>query len=428
VNGPAETVFAGATIPTTPGTHSYTATYTADANYLTSVSSAQSVVVKLGSNLGVQATPSQIVTGQSTTLAGQVSTGNQSPTPGPTGTVTFTGSVTGQIKSPATCMTTVLSGNEGCQATVSYSPASSETVTATYSGDTNYAPDTFSPPISIVVTQPSFSLAASSTMVTAGGSGSSTITVTPTVGFTGMVAVTCPSLPPGVTCSPLNINVPGGSAVMGTLMVNVTGPSPMMMASTAPTSQVLSAGNVLPDDSARGWWTFSGGTGLAALVLLFLLGRKRYRAALRLGLICVLSFTLGCGGGSSGAGVTPPVTTTTQVVVSSTKVASTAMITISANVSGGSPAGNVQFFVDGAAMPGSSQLTNGSTGQIILPALTLFSSIGTHTLSAHYPGSATTTASQSGSLNVTLTGTTQLSISANPAPVSGGQTISLTIN
>jgi len=58
------------------------------------------------------------------------------------------------------------------------------------------------------------------------------------------------------------------------------------------------------------------GTGLAAMFLLLLPGRKRYRAALGLGLVCVLSFTLGCsgyGGGSGGGGLA---TTTTKLTAS----------------------------------------------------------------------------------------------------------------
>jgi hypothetical protein len=172
----------------------------------------------------------------------------------------------------------------------------------------------------------------------------------------------------------------------------------------------------------------SGGTGLAALALLILPGRKRYRAALGLGLVCILSFTLGCGGGSTV--VTPPVptATTTQVVVSTTKVAGSGMITFSANVTGGTPTGMVQFLVDSANAGSPVPVTNGSTVSATVMASTLFLSVGTHTFSAHYLGTATTAASQSGTLNITETGTTQLAITANPASSNANVTVSLTIN
>src|SRR5208282_3066032 len=104
-----------------------------------------------------------------------------------------------------------------------------------------------------------------------------------------------------------------------------------------------------------GWWTLSGGTGLAAILLLFVPGRKRYSAALGLALMCVLSFTLGCGGGT-----TP---TVTHLTVSTTKVAVNGSITVSATVTGGTPTGSVQFTVDGTAI-GTAPTTNGSTGNI----------------------------------------------------------------
>ncbi len=188
-----------------------------------------------------------------------------------------------------------------------------------------------------------------------------------------------------------------------------------------------------PSNARAGWWTLSGGTGLAAILLLLLPGRRRYRAALALGLLCVLSFTLGCsnnsGGGGGGGGQTA---TVTHVTVSSTKLAATGTLTVSATVTGGTPAGSVQFFVDGAAAGTAVPVASGTTGNITLTAASappLFNLIGTHTLSAHYLGDASTTASQSAPpLNITVTGTTQLPISANPASSNANATISLTIN
>jgi len=297
---------------------------------------------------------------------------------------------------------------------------------------TNPAPGggTSTPAVNFTVNAtPSFTVSGSAATATAGMMGTSTITVTPSNGFTDMVAITCSGVP-GATCGATSINVQGASAATGPLTINTTAPSSTTMASVIPTGRVLSAHNVPPNNSAKGWWTLSGGTGLAAIMLLFLPGRKRYRTALGLGLICVLSFALGCGGGNGGGGG-GPVATTTQLTVSTTKVAANGMITVSATVTGGTPTGTVQFFVDGTAVGNAAPLTGGSTGNITVTAANapaFLPIVGTHTVTAHYSGSATTMASQSGTLNVAVTGTTQLAITGTSGGTTANGMVSLTIN
>jgi hypothetical protein len=270
---------------------------------------------------------------------------------------------------------------------------------------------------------------ASGTMST----GSSTITVTPSGGFSGAVTVNCGSLP-GVTCTSLTI--PAGST-KGTLTVNVTNPSTSMTAMLTPTPQNLWAANAPPHrGSGKGWWTLSAGTGFATLLLLFLPGRKRYRGALGLAVICAVSFAIGCGGGSSGGGGTgggggtSPTTTTTQLTVSATKVPFSGGITVSATVTGGTPSGNVQFVVDGAALGSPVPVVSGTTGNINVTAVqapSFLQLVGTHIVSAHYLGDASTQASSSGTLNVTVTGTTNLPITAASGNLNAAANVSLTI-
>jgi len=274
----------------------------------------------------------------------------------------------------------------------------------------------------------SFTIGGSAATVTAGASGTSTITVTPTGGFTGTVNVTCPAagLPAGVTCSPnpLAINVASASAATAQLTVNLAGPSTTLTASAAPLEHTLYASGVMPSGGSKGWWTLSAGTGLAAILLLFLPGRKRYRTALGLGLVCVLSFALGCGGGGGGGG--GPVATVTQLTVTApTKVASGAGNTFAFTVSvtGGTPTGQVQLF-DGSTALGTAATVSGGSASITSNGLP----VGTHAISAHYLGTASTLASQSGSLNVTVTGTTTFAITATPAASNGSPTVSITIN
>jgi len=274
----------------------------------------------------------------------------------------------------------------------------------------------------------SFTIGGTDVTATAGASGTSTITVTPTGGFTGTVNLTCPAagLPAGVTClpNPLAINVTGTAAVTGSLTLNVTAPSSTLTASAAPAGRVLYAAGTIPPSGGKGWWTLSAGTGLAALVLLFLPGRKRYRVALGLGLVCLLSFALGCGGYGGGGG-SGPFATSTKITASTGKVSSgqTDTFTITVTSSGTAANGQVQLFDGSSALGSPTSVVNGaaSINESGLAA-------GTHSISAHYLGDTYTMASQSGALNITFQGTTTFVIQASPAASNATPTVNITIN
>jgi hypothetical protein len=157
-------------------------------------------------------------------------------------------------------------------------------------------------------------------------------------------------------------------------------------------------------------------------------GQKRYRAALALGLLCILSFTLGCsssGGGGGGGGGGPVATATHLTVTSATKGPATTAFTFTATVTGGTPTDMVQLF-DGTTAIGTAVAVSGGTANLSTGAM---STVGTHAISAHYAGDATNTqASSSLPLNVTVTGSTTLSIAASPAASNGSPTINITIN
>ena len=174
------------------------------------------------------------------------------------------------------------------------------------------------------------------------------------------------------------------------------------------------------------------GAGIAVLLLLSV-PRRRIRPAVAVVLMWVLGFTASCGsGGGEGGGGTPaPTVTSTQLTVSGTKVMVNGSITVSATVSGGSPNGNVQFFVDGNGIGSMAPLTNGMTGNVTITAASapaFLPIVGTHSVSAHYLGNATSQASQSGTLSVTVTGTTSLAITGTAPAATAGGNISLTIN
>ena len=173
----------------------------------------------------------------------------------------------------------------------------------------------------------------------------------------------------------------------------------------------------------KGWWTLSAGTGFAALFLLFLPGgRKKFRAVLGLGLVCILGLTAGCNG--AGGGIIPPpkTTTVTKLTVASAKVISPATFSFSVAVTGGTPTGMVQLF-DGATMIGTAASVVAGTAVPTAPAL----AVGTHAISAQYLGDATTKPSASGTLNLTVTGTTSIAITTNPAATPVAPAISVTV-
>ena len=165
-----------------------------------------------------------------------------------------------------------------------------------------------------------------------------------------------------------------------------------------------------------GWWIVSLLSAFISLLLLRLPGgRRRCAAALGLGFVCLLTFALGCGGGSSftaggggggggrggAGGGSTAVPTTVTVTASATKVASGTTITFTADVKSTKPVTGSVFINDAGGGFLVLQLTNGS-GQTQTNNLL----VGTHVISAQYQGDANNLPSQSGTLNIVVTGTT----------------------
>jgi hypothetical protein len=430
------------------GSHSITATYSGDNSY-----NAQPTSNAL--SIAVAAVPTQLVSltaspssGVTTATAVTLTLIVDAPTSngaGPTGTVAFTANGSAIAGTP-TITSVGFNTNTGAPPTLTatltttFSTAGSESIVATYSGDTNYT--TSSGSTSVTVTQAqvgNFTVSYTpqplvlSSMT--GAAAALTVTVAPTGGFTGTVAVTptAASLPPGVSCtpSPLNINVTSTTPVASQLMCMLMATSTTLTASNAREGRMFEA-KVIPPANAippttpgKGWWALSAGTGFAALLLVFLPGgRKKLRAALGLGLVCILSLTLGCGGGGGSQQPPPTLTqTVTKLTVTSAKVASPATFSFSVAVTGGTPTGMVQLF-DGATMIGTSAAVTGGVATPTAPALP----VGTHAVSAHYLGDTTTKPSASGTLNLTVTGTTTIAITTTPAATPVASPISVTVN
>jgi len=179
--------------------------------------------------------------------------------------------------------------------------------------------------------------------------------------------------------------------------------------------------------SRNGWWKLSAGTGLAAIFLFIVPGRRRYRATLGLWLICVLSFAMGCGGSGGGTVGTGPVATITKITAPVTKAAQGTSLSFNVSVTAsGAPAGNgmVQL-LDNGNVVATVAAANGVAAFTSITSL----SVGTHQMiSAHYVGDASTQPSTSGTVSVTVTGNTTVGISTAPASSNGNVSINLTVN
>jgi hypothetical protein len=423
-------------IQLTGGAHALSATYSGDLSY-------NAVTVPVLDNLtvtkavtGTATVPSvsTVASGTPMTLTANITAPASNSVVGTTGTVTFSDGTT-QIGGPVNVVPFGASFNGPAGGTAvltwTFSSTGTHSIKATYSGDTNYATSA-APAINVTVTTSgTFAVSYNPNPVilssTTGASVMSSVTVTPSGGFTGMVTVTCPTganLPPGVTCTaPAPINITSANPVAANLTLAVTATSTTLTASAAPALRPIYAAGMIPSAAGKGWWGLSAITGLAALILLLLPGRKRYRAALGLGLVCMLTLSLGCNNYKSGGG--GPVATTTHISVPAPgRVASGSTFTFTATVTGGTPTDPVQLFDNGLAI-GTAVAVSGGTATLTSPML----AVGTHSISAHYAGDAyNTLASQSGSINVTVTGSATVAITTNPVATPAAPVLNVTVN
>ena len=277
------------------GTDTLIASYSGDANFAEAQGSATVTVTKLTSAITVTPGSSSIGSGASLTVTGTISAAGG---PTATGTVTLTG---GGYASPAT----LLSG--GSYSIVIPSGAlnvGSDTLTVSYSGDSNYT--AVSGTTTVTVTASSYTLSASApTAVSPGISASSTVTVSTTTSYAGIISMACTltSSPTGATTATLPSCAPAAGSATVTLKSGAsTGTATMTVTTTAATTGAL----VRP--ALRGNGRGLMGAGSAILALLVLLGiparRRGWQAMLgAFVLLAVLGGLTSCGGGgSSGSG------------------------------------------------------------------------------------------------------------------------------
>lgn len=182
------------------------------------------------------------------------------------------------------------------------SSGGSHVITATYSGDTNFAPSTST----LVVDNQSFRLTATSPTILAGNPGTSTVTITPQEGYTGSIAWNITSSPTFANgCFSLaNATVPNSSAVNATLSINTSSKA------CAGAAQMRTPGwprSVLAAAASHGSKPLRGaplGLAFGGLLVAGVFARRRgnLRSVAGIALLAALTLGLpGCGGGSSSS-------------------------------------------------------------------------------------------------------------------------------
>jgi hypothetical protein len=236
-----------------------------------------------GTGFTLASSGSSITYGQTETLTATV-TASMPTRPSPTGNVSFYDG------------TTLLSSSalQSGSATYSTSTLSSGThnLTAVYSGDPNFNPNT-STAASLTVTAlaPAFTLSATpqSTSVSAGQTAVATVTLSANASFSDSVSLTCSGAPANATCAinPGSVTLSAGSTSTATLLLTTTTPA---------TSAGISS---IPWPPAN--------SGLATVLcffsltlMLIVLSKKRLHVQLAAAAIVCLGIGLtGCGGSSS---------------------------------------------------------------------------------------------------------------------------------
>ena len=214
------------------GAHNFSAAYAGDASYNASNSAGVPFTITQGPTADVITTfPASVIANANFTLVATVETNSFGNAP--TGTVSFFAGATLLGTAPVVAVPVANTVNGvtavGGTATLKTAKISAiASVTAVYNGDVNYTASAASAAVTVaVVAGPSFTLvSASNPSVVAGTPATSVITVAPTNGFTGTVALTCTVSPSNLTSPPTCALAPNsivlGASQTSTLTVTTT--------------------------------------------------------------------------------------------------------------------------------------------------------------------------------------------------------------
>lgn len=278
------------------GSHTLTASYSGDNNYISVISAPVTVSVSKGFTSTLTATPSAAtITNQQTDIVTVSVTGGSGQST-PTGAVTLvSGSFsTMQTLSGANASFTIPSGTLSDGA---------NTLTATYSGDATYMGS--SSTTTITVSQVVIAAASLSSPILPGASATANLTLSAGSAYSGTMNLSCTltgspasaqSLP---TCSlnPATVSISSGGSGSSALTVNTT---------SASSSALAKPSKLNP------WGLSGGGTLLAGLLLVATPPRRRrWMTMLALFWVVVVGGAVSCGGGGGPSPVRPSTPATT---------------------------------------------------------------------------------------------------------------------
>ncbi len=169
--------------------------------------------------------------------------------------------------------------------------AGNHSISASYQGDNSFNPSTSTAPVTFTI-EPGFTAVsglANVNIASPGGSGTTTVGIVASTGFTAAVTATCSGLPAETTCSPTSITGNGpNNVVTGTITVSTTAPHTTM----------------LQPNQRRFYYALIGVAGLPFGGVLVLVGprKRRWSALLGLMTLALLVTLLACGGGGGGGG------------------------------------------------------------------------------------------------------------------------------
>jgi Big-like domain-containing protein len=220
-----------------------------------------------------------------------------------TGMVTFTdtfGSLPGAIFNPVANPVSLNSqGNTSIGAGVINFDAGSHSISASYAGDLSFSLSKSTQPVSFTI-QPGFAGVSGPTNVSVtspGISGTTTVGVIASTGFTTAISFTCTGLPAEAACSPTSATGSGPNTIVNT-NINVTTTAPhttMLHPSQRPYyfAAIFSSAIFIP--------AIFGGLPLAGVFFLAAPKRRRRSVLLGMMLLVLLVTVPACGGGGGGS-------------------------------------------------------------------------------------------------------------------------------
>jgi len=391
------------------GVYQLSAQYLGDSNFLPSSANITGTLTVPQAVPVVSFTSSNpnVLTGTQTSL-NYVASGiqiNQYVVQDPTGTVTFADSVNGAASQIiGTYVLNQENGITGGFSTRANLPAGTNVLTATYSGNPNFTPVTST--LTVLVGTPDFTVAGTpaSLQIAAGSSASTSLALSPVLGYTGTVALACTGgVPAGATCTVAPASVNLTSAQTATVTLATLAPSP-----------TTTGAAVRPE-----LWKITGGISLAAVLWVFLPRRRRVNLLAVLAAAALTTFS-GCGGSSA-----TPKATLIALTSSNIKAASGTSLTFTATLQAlaSNPAGTVTFY-DGTTAIASNVPVAQGTATFQSSSLT----VGGHVLKAVYSGDANDEPSNSTAITQVVTGTTTLQITASSGTLTHVISIPVTLD